>query len=668
MVKPDLSADWSSRLSYLHLDDASAVLLKKVKPVLTAALPGILDRFYEHTLKHPELAEKFAGPDRVRAAKEAQARHWSLLFEGRFDEAYRSSVEKIGLAHFRVGLTPRWYIAAYGIIMGELLAVITQHFAGVVQTASARRQVIATQQAVIHAVMLDMDLAISTYRAEITQERTRDTEQAVERINEQVVDSVGSVSQFTKELVVSANSMASVSAAVDHDAAAASSAAAIALSSAQTVASAAEELHASIAEISQQVSRSSGTAREAVELMSQARAIVAQLGTAAEEVGQVVNLIADIASQTNLLALNATIEAARAGEAGKGFAVVANEVKNLANQSGRSAGEIGQRIGKIQEVARETSGVIEQVSTTIHQVEEVAASISAAVEEQTAATSEIARTVSETASQAQAVSGLMQGVSRRVVEANEAATSVRESAARLDEVLGTLGRLMTRAVRTSSTIAERRHMRRRSIMVEAEVTTGGRSEKSTVFDVSEGGVLLFSQTVCTVGAHLSISIPAEGLRAAGKVVACCDNLHHVHFDTDITTATADNLGRKYFPRVVELTKNDHRMFVERIADAVSGKIKLLPSELATHHTCRLGRWYDAVADDILIHLASYKALMDPHAKVHDKGHDVLVALHDGRPDLARQRLAELEKLSQAVMIDLDAMNREMQAQYGTSGR
>jgi methyl-accepting chemotaxis protein len=60
---------------------------------------------------------------------------------------------------------------------------------------------------------------------------------------------------------------------------------------------------------------------------------IAGLAESAWKIGDVVNLISDIAGQTNLLALNATIEAARAGDAGRGFAVVASEVKSLAVQT-----------------------------------------------------------------------------------------------------------------------------------------------------------------------------------------------------------------------------------------------------------------------------------------------------------------------------------------------
>lgn len=72
------------------------------------------------------------------------------------------------------------------------------------------------------------------------------------------------------------------------------------------------------------------------------------LGGKSKEIGDIVGIITQIADQTNLLALNAAIEAARAGEHGKGFAVVANEVRKLAEESSRAAGNIGEIIKGIQ--------------------------------------------------------------------------------------------------------------------------------------------------------------------------------------------------------------------------------------------------------------------------------------------------------------------------------
>ncbi|MFD0387037.1 methyl-accepting chemotaxis protein [Tistrella bauzanensis] len=91
------------------------------------------------------------------------------------------------------------------------------------------------------------------------------------------------------------------------------------------VAAASEELSRSISGIADQVSRSSGIARQAVTDAEQTTSTVSGMLGAAEKVGEIVQLISDIAEQTNLLALNATIEAARAGSAGKGFAVVAGK-------------------------------------------------------------------------------------------------------------------------------------------------------------------------------------------------------------------------------------------------------------------------------------------------------------------------------------------------------
>ncbi len=191
--------------------------------------------------------------------------------------------------------------------------------------------------------------------------------------------------------------------------------------SVETIASATQELSASIQEIRQQVVRSTEMASGAVGEADTANKRVQGLVEASGEIGEVVDLISDIAEQTNLLALNATIEAARAGEAGKGFAVVASEVKNLANQTARATEEISGQIQGIQTATRDSVVAIEGISKSIDQINEVANMIASAVEEQGAATDEIARN-------AQEVSSGTTEVSRNINELSDATNQTGTSA------------------------------------------------------------------------------------------------------------------------------------------------------------------------------------------------------------------------------------------------
>jgi methyl-accepting chemotaxis protein len=168
-----------------------------------------------------------------------------------------------------------------------------------------------------------------------------------------------------------------------------------------TVSAATEELSASVNEISRQIAESTRVVSVAVTEAKKSEAMVSDLVTAAQKIGEVTQIINDIASQTNLLALNATIEAARAGEAGKGFAVVASEVKSLANQTAKATEEIAQQIKGIQDSSETTAKGISEIGKIIAQVSEISTSISSAVEEQSAATKEVSANINGVSQAAQ---------------------------------------------------------------------------------------------------------------------------------------------------------------------------------------------------------------------------------------------------------------------------
>jgi methyl-accepting chemotaxis protein len=196
----------------------------------------------------------------------------------------------------------------------------------------------------------------------------------------------------------------------------------------QSVASATEEMASSVNEISRQVQDSANIAHQAVEQARKTNDRVSELASAAARIGDVVELINNIAGQTNLLALNATIEAARAGEAGRGFAVVASEVKALAEQTAKATGEISTQISGIQAATQESVGAIKEIGDTIGRMSEIASTIASAVEEQGAATQEIARNVQQAAQGTMMVSENITDVQRGASETGSASTQVLSAA------------------------------------------------------------------------------------------------------------------------------------------------------------------------------------------------------------------------------------------------
>ena len=191
-----------------------------------------------------------------------------------------------------------------------------------------------------------------------------------------------------------------------------------------TAAATAEELTTSIAEISRQLGHATGLVRVAASDSQTTNMEINKLTEAAQEIGEVVSLIQQIAGQTNLLALNAAIEAARAGEAGRGFAVVAGEVKSLALQTAKATEKIVAQITAVQTSTGVAVETIRRNSDRMQEIDQFTSTVAASLQEQNVATDEISRNVASSAERAKVVVAVLDQVAGAVSQTRDCADTV----------------------------------------------------------------------------------------------------------------------------------------------------------------------------------------------------------------------------------------------------
>ena len=279
-----------------------------------------------------------------------------------------------------------------------------------------------------NAIEADRLATIQRAEEEAKARRAARLEELTRAFENNVTAVVQSLSGAATQMQQSAGTLTTTADETNRQSTTVASAAEQASANVQTVAAAAEELSSSIAEIGRQVSQSTRLAEQAVSGAGHANTVVSSLAEGAQKIGEVVDLINNIAAQTNLLALNATIEAARAGEAGKGFAVVASEVKSLANQTAKATEDITGQIATIQGATREAVAAIDGIGRIITEISQISATIASAVEQQSAATQEISRNVQEAAQGTQQVTSNIVGVTRAAGNTGRAAGEVRSVA------------------------------------------------------------------------------------------------------------------------------------------------------------------------------------------------------------------------------------------------
>ena len=387
-------ADQATRLRWSNITEKEAALIRAAAPIIAPHADEIVKKFYDYSSSFPQWQAKVQESKSQRSILEgAQKAYFLRILEGRFDADYFESRLRVGATHAKLNVEPRWNVGNYAIYAELVFPLLAAKLKG--------KQLVETITAITKVFVLDITLGVETYISEGVLEKlveiystlgaplralgensgqvdlaAREIANAVQEIAKgataqtqamgemntemrQLAESIGAVSSGAAEQSSSMQTAESATQRVQEALESVSTASAAAKEKGGGSLAAAQEGMASV----QQTVDAMGTIRTTV--MSAAEE-VQELGKRGTEIGDIIQVIDDIAGQTNLLALNAAIEAARAGEQGRGFAVVAENVRSLAERTAVATKEIGALIAAVQQG---TGQAVKAMENSIRDVE-----------------------------------------------------------------------------------------------------------------------------------------------------------------------------------------------------------------------------------------------------------------------------------------------------------
>ena len=153
------ASEFDTRKAFLEFGEGDARRLAEMNAELGAARGRFVDQFYAHLLRFEETRVLIADPATLERVKRMQGLYFDRLFAGDYGQDYGEDRLRVGVAHHRIGLEPKWYMGAYALYLRLLLPEVRR------VTEGDWDRALPVLEAILKVVFLDMGIAIDTYRA-----------------------------------------------------------------------------------------------------------------------------------------------------------------------------------------------------------------------------------------------------------------------------------------------------------------------------------------------------------------------------------------------------------------------------------------------------------------------------------------------------------------------
>lgn len=396
----------SKRLKQLELIELTTQdlhFVRAVKPLVEVRIKEIVEAFYSTIESVPEFREIIMQHSTTERLRQTLRHHIIEMLEGRIDDAYLEKRGRVALMHVHIGLTTKWYLAAFQNLEKTIRSLVFS-------MNLPPEEIEPVINAISKICNFEQQIVLEEYEkvsSRLVAERQEQVKQEVKNVIGSISKNLEDQSQETNEAVMKlVENTKEVNGHLQSS-----------MHDARETKTASDAGYEQMCRLSEQTTEINMKTVEMTEM-------VKELDASSSEIQAVVEIVKGIANQTNLLALNSAIEAARAGEHGKGFAVVADEVRKLADQTKKSVEQIAVLIG-------DSSAVTGQVIESIHHIQRLAENGMEENERSLTSFEKISSAIHTTITD-------FDKVAQQVEELSRVAERIGESSGRLEEASTTL--------------------------------------------------------------------------------------------------------------------------------------------------------------------------------------------------------------------------------------